>query len=38
MQSAHVNDKNEDRVNIWSGERRYGKNAGKTDAILMQEN
>jgi hypothetical protein len=35
-QSAHVNDKNEDWVNIWSRERRYkGSNA---DTILMQEN
>jgi len=36
-QSAHVNDKNEDWVNIWSRERRYSKN-GKADTILMQEN
>jgi hypothetical protein len=37
-QSAHVNDKNEDWVNIWSRERRYGKNHGKADTVLMQEN
>ncbi len=37
-QSAHVNDKNEDWVNIWSRERRYPKNAGKADTVLMQEN
>ena len=37
-QSAHVNDKNEDWVNIWSKERRYGKNGGKADTVLMQEN
>jgi hypothetical protein len=37
-QSAHVNDKNEDWVNIWSRERRYGKNGGKADTVLMQEN
>ncbi len=36
-QSAHVNDKNEDWVNIWSRERRYPKN-GKADTVLMQEN
>jgi hypothetical protein len=36
-QSAHVNDKNEDWVNIWSTERRYPKN-GKADTVLMQEN
>jgi hypothetical protein len=36
-QSAHVNDKNEDWVNIWSAERRYPKN-GKADTMLMQEN
>jgi hypothetical protein len=36
-QSAHVNDKNEDWVNIWSRERRYNK-GGKADTILMQEN
>jgi hypothetical protein len=37
-QSAHVNDKAEDWVNIWSRERRYGKNGGKADTLLMQEN
>ena len=37
-QSAHINDKNEDWVNIWSRERRYGKNGGKADTVLMQEN
>lgn len=37
-QSEHVNDKNEDWVNIWSRERRYGKNGGKADTVLMQEN
>src|ERR1700733_14969046 len=37
-QSAHVNDKDEDWVNIWSRERRYSKNGGKADTILMQEN
>jgi hypothetical protein len=37
-QSAHVNDRNEDMVNIWSRERRYGKNHGKADTVLMQEN
>jgi hypothetical protein len=37
-QSAHVNDKNEDWVNIWSRERRYGKKGGKADTVLMQEN
>jgi hypothetical protein len=37
-QSAHVNDKNEDWVNIWSTERRYGKNGAKADTVLMQEN
>jgi hypothetical protein len=37
-QSAHVNDKNEDWVNIWSRERRYPKNKGKADTVLMQEN
>src|SRR5476651_591537 len=36
-QSAHVNDKNEDWVNIWSRERRYPKK-GKPDTSLMQEN
>ena len=37
-QSAHVNDKNEDWVNIWSRERRYGKHGSKADTVLMQEN
>jgi hypothetical protein len=37
-QNAHVNDKNEDWVNIWSRERRYPKNGGKADTVLMQEN
>jgi hypothetical protein len=37
-QSAHVNDKNEDWVNIWSRERRYHKKGGKADTVLMQEN
>jgi hypothetical protein len=37
-QSAHINDKNEDLVNIWSRERRYTKNGGKADTMLMQEN
>ena len=37
-QSAHVNDKNEDWVNIWSRERRYPKSHGKADTVLMQEN
>jgi hypothetical protein len=36
-QSAHINDKNEDFVNIWSRERRYPKK-GKPDTALMQEN
>jgi hypothetical protein len=36
-QSAHLNDKNEDWVNIWSTERRYPKNS-KADTVLMQEN
>ncbi len=36
-QSAHLNDKNEDWVNIWSRERRYPKN-GQADTVLMQEN
>jgi hypothetical protein len=36
-QSAHINDKNEDWVNIWSRERRYPKK-GKPDTVLMQEN
>jgi hypothetical protein len=37
-QSAHVNDKNEDLVSIWSHERRYPKGGGKADTVLMQEN
>jgi hypothetical protein len=37
-QSAHVNDRNEDMVNIWSRERRYPKGNGKADTVLMQEN
>jgi hypothetical protein len=37
-QSAHINDKNEDWVNIWSRERRYPKNGAKADTVLMQEN
>jgi hypothetical protein len=37
-QSAHINDKNEDWVNIWSRERRYPKKGGKPDTTLMQEN
>jgi hypothetical protein len=37
-QSAHINDRNEDMVNIWSRERRYPKNHGKADTVLMQEN
>ncbi len=36
-QSAHLNDRNEDWVSIWSAERRYPKN-GKPDTVLMQEN
>ncbi len=36
-QSAHINDKNEDWVNIWCQERRYPKN-GKADTTYMQEN
>ena len=36
-QSAHLNDRNEDWVNIWSRERRYPKKA-KPDTVLMQEN
>jgi hypothetical protein len=36
-QSAHVNDKNDDWVNIWSRERRYPK-TGKADTMMMQEN
>jgi hypothetical protein len=37
-QSAHINDRDEDWVNIWSKERRYPKNNGKADTVLMQEN
>jgi hypothetical protein len=37
-QSAHINDRDEDWVNIWSKERRYPKNGGKADTVLMQEN
>jgi len=37
-QSAHINDKNEDVVNIWSRERRYPKNNAPADTVLMQEN
>jgi hypothetical protein len=37
-QSAHINDKDEDWVNIWSRERRYPKKGGKADTVLMQEN
>jgi hypothetical protein len=37
-QSAHINDKNEDWVNIWSRERRYAKEGAKADTVLMQEN
>jgi len=37
-QSAHINDKNEDLVSIWSRERRYPKKGGKPDTVLMQEN
>jgi hypothetical protein len=36
-ESAHVNDKNEDWVRIWSRERFYPKQ-GKADSVLMQEN
>jgi hypothetical protein len=36
-QSAHINDKNEDWVNIWATERRYPKKGSPT-ASLMQEN
>ena len=36
-QSTHINDKNEDWVNIWATERRYPKN-GTPTASLMQEN
>jgi ABC-type Fe3+-hydroxamate transport system substrate-binding protein len=38
-QNAHVNDRNEDIVSIWSHERRYPKDhAAKADTVLMQEN
>jgi hypothetical protein len=37
-QSAHINDKNEDWVNIWAKERTYPKKGGKADTVLMQEN
>src|SRR5580698_30789 len=37
-QSAHINDRNEDMVNIWSRERRYPKKGAKADTVLMQEN
>ena len=37
-QSAHLNDRNEDWVNIWSRERRYPKNGKPADTVLMQEN
>ncbi len=36
--SSHVNDKNEDWVNIWSTERTYPKHGGHADTMLMQEN
>jgi len=36
-QSAHINDKNENWVNIWSRERRYQKK-DKPDTVLMQGN
>ncbi|HXB91601.1 MAG TPA: nuclear transport factor 2 family protein [Puia sp.] len=36
-QSAHINDRDEDWVNIWSAERRYPK-GGKADTMQMQEN
>lgn len=36
-QSAHINDRNEDWVNIWATERRYPKK-GMPTASLMQEN
>jgi hypothetical protein len=36
-QSTHVNDRNEDWVNIWSTERRYPPK-GRPDTVLMQEN
>jgi hypothetical protein len=37
-QSAHINDKDEDWVNIWARERRYQKGGKKADTVLMQEN
>lgn len=37
-QSSHINDRNEDWVNIWSRERRYPKKGEKADTVLMQEN
>jgi hypothetical protein len=37
-QNAHINDRNEDIVSIWCKERRYPKNNGKADTVLMQEN
>lgn len=37
-QCAHINDRNEDMVNIWSRERRYPRTHGKADTVLMQEN
>jgi hypothetical protein len=37
-QNAHINDRNEDMVSIWCKERRYPKNNGKADTVLMQEN
>jgi len=37
-QSSHINDRNEDWVNIWSRERRYLKKGEKADTVLMQEN
>jgi hypothetical protein len=37
-QSSHINDRNEDWVNIWSRERRYLKKSEKADTVLMQEN
>src|SRR5665213_2946986 len=36
-QSAHINDKNEDWVNIWARERRYSKDA-PGDTSYIQEN
>ena len=37
-QSAHVNDKGDDYVNIWAVERRYPKKGGHADTTLIQEN